>query len=167
MRKHLMFAIIMLLGTFALGGCQNSGDQTQQGSQTAAAPARPSSAGDTKAWQNYLISKVSAHMEGMTAKRPYLYFVPAGDSPAAQGQRDLQLDQVTDTVLRTVLPGNLLAFGGPDSSTTADFISQAFSQAAKGSFKNVIVMFVGDAADKDRVAKALAPSGATYRFVQM
>ena len=31
----------------------------------------------------------------------------------------------------------------------------------------VAVLFVGDAADKDRVQQAIAPSGADFRFAQM
>jgi hypothetical protein len=66
-----------------------------------------------------------------------------------------------------VLPGNLLAFGGPDSAKTADFVISAFGKAQPGTFKGVIVLFIGDEADHQRVEDAIKPSGATFRFVQM
>lgn len=165
MRKLLMLATITLLGAFALSAC-NKQEPVQPVTQ-AAIPTTPTSASDVKAWKAYLINVVTNNMQGMTSNRPYLYFVPAGDSEAAESQRDLQLSSVSDTVLRTVLPGNLLAFGGPDSSKTADLIVAAFAKASAGSFKGVIVLFIGSASDQARVADALKPSGATFRFRQM
>jgi hypothetical protein len=70
-------------------------------------------------------------------------------------------------VARGVLPGNLLAFGGPSSATTADLIVAAFKDAKPGSFKDVIILFIGDQADEQRVTDALKPTGATIRFVVM
>jgi hypothetical protein len=46
-------------------------------------------------------------------------------------------------------------------------VAEAFKGATDGSFKDVVVLFVGAAADQDRVKDALAKSGATYRFVEM
>mgnify|MGYP001552894608 CR=1 FL=1 len=68
---------------------------------------------------------------------------------------------------RGVLPGNLLAFGGPDSTKTADLVVAAFKDAKPGSFKDVIVLFIGDKAHEQRVTDALKPTGATIRFVVM
>jgi hypothetical protein len=106
-------------------------------------------------------------MQGMTAERPYAYMVPAGDDDEAKAKYDRQLQNVQDTVARGVLPGNMLAFAGPNSARTADFIIAAFQGAKPGSFKDVIVLFIGDQADKDRVDAALQPTGATVRFVAM
>jgi hypothetical protein len=66
-----------------------------------------------------------------------------------------------------VLPGNLLAFGGPNSSKTGDFVIAAFKDAKPGSFKGVIVVVIGDQADQQRVEQALQPTGATVRYVLM
>ena len=93
--------------------------------------------------------------------------VPAGDDDASKAGYQRQLENVQDTVARGVLPGNLLAFAGPDSSKTADLIVAAFQGAKPGSFKGVIVLFIGDKADEQRVETAVNPTGATVRFVQM
>jgi hypothetical protein len=74
---------------------------------------------------------------------------------------------VQDTVARGVLPGNLLAFGGPSSAATSEFVVDAFKNANPGSFKDVIVLFIGDKADEQKVEDALKPTGATFRFVEM
>ena len=103
----------------------------------------------------------------MTADRPYPYLVPAGDSDDDKAKFDRQLDQVKDTVARGVLPGNMLVFAGPNSAKTADFLIEAFKDAKPGTFKDVIVLFIGDDADKERVNTALQPTGATIRFVAM
>ena len=68
---------------------------------------------------------------------------------------------------RGVLPGNMLVFAGPESAKTADLIIEAFKDAKPGSFKDVIILFIGDQADEQRVTDALKPTGATIRFVVM
>ena len=88
-----------------------------------------------------------------------------GDDQQAQNARQLQ--GVQDTVARGVLPGNLLAFGGPSSAATSEFVIDAFKNANPGSFKDVIVVFIGDKADEQKVTDALKPTGATFRFVEM
>lgn len=163
MRKLIFVAALGLATVFSLSACnKQENTQTQE-----VMPTKPASPTDKTGWKNYLVAIVKKNLDGMTAKRPYLYFIPAGDTDEALSQRMNQLGNVQDVVARTVLPGNLMAFGGPDSATTADFIAKAFANAQKGAFKGVIVLFIGDQADRQSVADALAPSGATFRFVQM
>jgi hypothetical protein len=165
MRKFLIAATFALAGSLALSAC-NKQEDNQQATQQAAAP-KPTNPNDTQAWNAYLGQIVQNNMQGMTAERPYAYLVPAGDDDDAKAKYDRQLQNVQDTVARGVLPGNLLAFAGPNSAKTADFIIAAFQGAKPGSFKDVIVLFIGDQADKDRVTSALQPTGATVRFVAM
>jgi hypothetical protein len=106
-------------------------------------------------------------MQGVTSRTPYMYFVPAGDDTPNQDARINQLDNVKTTVARGVLPGNMMAFGGPNSALTAGLIQDAFKDAQAGSFKGVIVLFIGAPADKDGVGQALTSSAAVYRFVEM
>ncbi len=61
----------------------------------------------------------------------------------------------------------MLVFAGPDSAKTADLVTEAFKDAKPGSFKDVIVLFIGDQADQQRVDDVLKPTGATVRFVAM
>ncbi|MCX7513111.1 hypothetical protein [Frateuria sp. STR12] len=165
MRKFLIAATFALAGTLALSAC-NKQDDSQQTTQQAAAT-KPTDPNDAQAWNAYLGQIVQNNMQGMTAERPYAYLVPAGTDPDAQAKYDRQLQNVQDTVARGVLPGNLLAFAGPNSARTADFVTAAFAGAKPGSFKDVIVLYIGDEADKDRVMAALQPTGATVRFVAM
>jgi hypothetical protein len=165
MRKFLIAATFALAGSLALSAC-NKQEDNQQATQQAAAT-KPSDPNDAQAWNAYLGQIVQNNMQGMTAERPYAYMVPAGDDDTAKAKYDRQLQNVQDTVARGVLPGNLLAFAGPNSAKTADFVIASFQGAKPGSFKDVIVLFIGDQADKDRVTAALQPTGATVRFVAM
>ncbi|HET6587848.1 MAG TPA: hypothetical protein VFG67_08785 [Oleiagrimonas sp.] len=167
MRKYALVVLLALAGTLTLAACSNEADNASPQQDQVQQVTRPTDPNDSAAWGKYLGQVLSQHLQGMTADRPYPYLVPAGASSAAQAQRARQLDSVTGVVLRGVTPGNLLAFGGPSSSETADLVVAAFKQASPGSMKGVIVEFIGDKADSDRVAAAVKPSGATYRFIEM
>jgi hypothetical protein len=166
MRKYALAATLALSGALLLTAC-NKQDDDQQATQQVAQATKPSDPNDSKAWNAYLGQIVSKNMQGMTAERPFPYLVPAGDDENAKSQYDRQLQNVEDTVNRGVLPGNMLVFAGPSSTKTADLMIASFQAAKPGSFKDVIVLFIGDQADKDRVTAALQPTGATVRFVAM
>lgn len=165
MRKFLFIVAVALLGTLALAGCQNSG-KSQDASSAPAKVSRPGNAADVKDWGVYLQQIVEANM-GTIQNPPYLYFVPAAADPASNATVGRVQEQVDNMVIGTVLPGYMVAVGGPDSATTAHVMETAFKQASPGSFKGVTVLFIGDKADEPAVAQALAPSGATFKFAQM
>jgi protein-disulfide isomerase len=166
MRKLILVATLALTATLTLSAC-NKQDDSEQTTQQTQQVTKPTDPNDTKGWNAYLGQIVQKNMQGMTADQPYPYLVPAGDSDDAKSQRDRQLQNVQDAVARGVLPGNLLAFGGPDSGKTADLIVAAFKDAKPGSFKDVIVLFIGDQADQQRVETVLQPTAAKFRFVAM
>jgi hypothetical protein len=168
MRKLTYIATALALtGCLALSACNNQGDNQQQQTQATQQVTKPSDPNDSKAWSAYLGQIVSKNMQGMTTSQPYAFMVPAGDDDASKDSSDRQLSNVQDDVARGVLPGNLLAFGGPNSGKTADFVIAAFKDAKPGSFKGVIVLVIGDQADEQRVEQALQPTNATIRYVTM
>ena len=164
------FAIVALTAAMALG--LGACDQ-QKTAEPAAAPvataaiAMPAAGSDAAAWKKYLADVVMKNMEGVKTNRPYMYFVPAGDDGKAELDRSNQLDNVKTVISRGVLPGNMLAFGGPDSKITADLIIDAFAEGQANTFKDVVVLFVGSPADSERVQAALGTVGASYRFAEM
>ena len=164
MRKILMVAALGLGVALSLGGCHKKEAAT---TQQVATVQRPTSPTDIQGWQAYLSQVVQNNMQGVSASSPYVYFVPAGTDAMDVAERQRQLEQVQGVVARTVLPGNMLAFGGPDSALTAKMIEDSFTGAVAGSFKGVTVLFIGDKADDAAVQKAVAPTSATYKFVQM
>jgi hypothetical protein len=167
MRKFALVATVAIASALALSACNKSEDADKAAAPQVAEVAKPANTTDTKAWSQYLGQIVRKNMQGMTADRPYPYLVPAGDDQAGIDGRARQLENVQGTVARGVLPGNMLVFGGPDSTKTADLIVEAFKGANPGSFKNVIILFIGDQVDQQRVTEALTPTGATIRFVAM
>jgi hypothetical protein len=168
MRKIPAILFTACAATFALSACnQQEQAKDQQAAQaTPQVAPKPTNPTDKTAWKQYLVSVVTANMQGVKTNHPYMYFVPGGDDDAAKADRQNQLDNVKNVVARGVLPGNLMAFGGPDSKITSELIVQAFSGVQAGSFKDVVVLFVGDQADVDPIKAQLAASGAEVRFVE-
>ena len=167
MRKFALFAAVALTASLALSACGKHEDSQQADQQTSQQATKPTDPNDVKAWNAYLGQIVQNNMQGMKADRPYPYLVPAGDSEDDVARRGRQLSNVQDTVARGVLPGNMLVFAGPDSTKTADLVAEAFKDAKPGAFKDVIILFIGDTADQQRVDDVLKPTGATVRFVAM
>jgi hypothetical protein len=178
--KNYTRILLALVVVLALGACGPSEAEKEKTAADAAAAQRlaaeqaalvlPKSADDKAGWQKYMSAQVTKFMrENQTVVKtnhPYLYYVPGGDSQDAQNARQNQLNNVSDVVARGVLPGNMMAFGGPDSKATADMMIEAFKSANSGAFKGAVVMFIGAAADQDRVKEGLAKSGADFRFVE-
>ena len=184
MRKFLFIAAIALLGTIGLSACNDSGE----GQTTVQAKAtKPTDPNDIKGWQAYLTQIVQDNLGNIT-NTPYVYFVPdvpvrvaaaaasagaAGTAaqPASATSAEETLgrvqDQIDTVVAATVLPGNMVAAGGPNSATTAKVLENAFKQPSPGSFKGVVVLFIGDKSDEAAVKAAVDPSGATFKFAQM
>lgn len=167
MRKLTLIAsTLALTGCLALSACNNQAQDGQQQAQQTQQVTKPSDPNDSKGWNAYLGQIMQKNMQGMSAPQPYAYMIPAGDSDDAKDSRDRQLSNVQDIVARGVLPGNLLAFGGPDSGKTADLVTTAFKDAKAGALKGVIIVVIGDKADEQRVTDVLKPTDATIRYVQ-
>ena len=160
---HVLLAA--LLATFALAGCKKADDAAE-------APAKvlltaPASDDDAQ-WKAYLQQEFQLHQEGIT-DRQYVYYLPANSETNDEGDSNpygRQLDNVTSVVARTVLPGNQLAFGSPDSAKMADLIVAAFKDAKPDALKGSQVLFVGLPADSERVKAAVTAAGANYIFVE-
>jgi hypothetical protein len=167
MRKFALIAAIALTATVSLSACNKQQDDQQATQAQAQTVAKPTNPNDAKAWSDYLGDLVQKNLQGMTASQPFAYLVDAADTDAAKANNDRQLSNVQDSVARGVLPGNLMAFAGPNSAKTADLLVAAFKDAKPGSFKGVIVLFIGDKVDEQRVSDAIKPTGATFHFVAM
>jgi hypothetical protein len=168
MRKSLSIIAFVGVAAFTLSACDKGADKPKVEAVEAKPTVLPvpTNATDTNAWKQYLVSVVTANLDGVRSNHPYMYFVPGGDDDKSKADRDNQLTNVKTVVARNVLPGNMLAFGGPNSTVTAQFVTDAFKDAQAGAFKDVFVLFVGAAADAEAVKTALAPSAATVRFVE-
>ncbi|WP_395683549.1 hypothetical protein [Dokdonella sp.] len=167
MRKILSFVALACVATLSLSAC-NQAPTPQQvvAEQKPEVVPMPTDPADKAGWKKYLVSVVTANMQGVKSAHPYMYFVPGGEDEAAVADRNNQYENVHNTVLRGVLPGNMMAFGGPDSKMTSELIINAFKDAQPGSFKDVVVLFIGATAEGAAVKLALDPTGADVRFAQ-
>lgn len=153
---HTLRFLAMALGLLALGACKKA---------EAPAPAlvelkAPDNA-DSLAWRMYMTEVVKRHMDGVS-ESPFMYFLPSADSEDFQGLYDRQLENIAAVVSRTVLPGNMLAFGSPDPAKMADLIEAAFQGAPADSMKDVRVLFIGTPEQGERVRAAVELTGAVF-----
>ncbi|HEY0178456.1 MAG TPA: hypothetical protein VGC30_02355, partial [Dokdonella sp.] len=154
MRKMLSIAVAACVAAGVLAACGQNAQQPAPDTAAQQAPAAaplPSDPNDKTAWKQYLVGVVNANMQIVKGNHPYMYFVPGGDDDASKTDRANQLDNVKTVVSRGVLPNNTMAFGGPNSTLTAQLIVDAFKDAQAGSFKDVVVIFVGAPAGGDTV----------------
>lgn len=164
MTKTIRIVAALLLSLLALSACKKE-DEAKPAAASAAPVTLPTDPNDTAGWKNYLVGVAKQNMEGIR-QRPYMYYVPAGDTPEVIEQVDRQQSDITDVVGRGILPGNMIAFGSPNSARMADVIIEAFKVARPASLKDVRVLFIGAAADEQRVRDAVAPSAAEFVFVE-
>lgn len=165
MKNLFRVAILLTLPLLAISACKKEEAAKPTAAAAAAPVSVPSDPNDTAAWKNYLVGVAKQNMEGVR-QRPYMYYVPAGDTPEIQEQVDRQMSDITDVVGRGILPGNMIAFGSPDSTRMADVIIEAFKVSRPNSLKDVRVLFIGAAADEQRVRDAVTPSSADFVFVE-
>jgi hypothetical protein len=137
----------------------------QEAPQAAVKPAMSAPASeDRQAWVDYLNDVVPRNMAGI-ANQPYVYLLPGEGASDFQDQYDRLLDKAQMDVARGIIAGNLLAYASPASAKMADLVIAAFAAVPAGTMKGVRVLFIGHAADSERVKAALAQTGVDYVFV--
>lgn len=129
------------------------------------APVAKPSGDDRKEWQAYLKDIAIRNMAGIT-NPPFAYILPAESSPDFAGEYERLLERTQADIGRGILEGNMLVFGSPAPAKMADIIIESFKPVQPGSMKGVKVLYVGTAADNERVKAAVAPSGVDYVFVE-
>jgi hypothetical protein len=121
----------------------------------------PATVDDTAAWKDYVKQRSIRWMKEQGKHgRTYATFL-------AHDQDSTELIKSTqDNIDRGILAGTIMFFGSPDSARMADLIEQAFKGAKEKSLAGVYVVFIGDAAVKDRVQAAVGPTGAEVVFLE-
>lgn len=134
---------------------------------TVAAPVAAPTTNDDAAWRTYVSDVVTRNLEGI-ANQPYVYYLPAetGDAEADEGAYSRLLEKARTDVARGIVRGNMLAYASSDSSKMADIVVDAFASVEPETMKGVRVLFIGDAADQERVSAAVAPAGVDFVFVE-
>jgi hypothetical protein len=161
LQKLSRTALLALLAVFALAACKKE----EAAPKAAAAPVAVPTSGDANAWQNYTVDVVKRNMDGVSYS-PFVYFLPLESEPDFQGQYDAQLDKVKTDTTRGIVEGNMLAFASPSSGKMADLVTAAFAEVEPNTLKGVKLVFIGQAADSERVKAAVTPSGVNYVFVE-
>ncbi|KAF1688151.1 hypothetical protein B1992_01675 [Pseudoxanthomonas broegbernensis] len=153
----------MLISPLLLTACKDEAAVANAASEkkALAAPAKDDDAG----WKAYLPAVVQENMGAIT-NNPFLYYLPPESDPEFEAKYQRQVEAATTAMARGIQKGNLLAFGSPASAKMADLIEVAFKDVPADTLKGVRILFIGEAADNDRVQAVLAPTGAEYVFVE-
>lgn len=170
MNTRIRLLPLALSAALALG-LAACGQQEQQAAQQAAPQkvelVAPTDINDERAWRLYLVEVTKQNLPQRLRSSPFMYYLPPTTRENFDAEYDSQLDNVSATVARGVLPGNMLAFGSPESARMADLIVEAFQDAPAGAFNGVRVLFIGKAEDSERVREGLEASGAEFVFVEI
>ncbi|GAB2660413.1 hypothetical protein [Arenimonas aestuarii] len=162
-----LIPVAMLLSALVLSGCKKEQEVDAAPVQLVA----PTTTDDAE-WKAYLGQVIGRNQEGVT-DRVFSYYLPVGSDVPAEGDQDgktmfdRQLENVTMVVQRTVLPGNMLAFGSPDSTKMADLVVMSFTDADPSALAGSQVLFIGKPGDSQRVQEAVEAAGAKYVFVEV
>jgi hypothetical protein len=160
MKSTTRLLLIACLSLPFLAACQK--EEAQQA--VVEAPVTKPASNDQAEWEAYLTDVVKRNVGA--ASSVYLYTLPAADSADYEGEYERQLEKAQTDVMRGGVEGTLLAYGSPDSARSADLAMASFEMAQGGSMKGVRVLFIGAAADSERVKAAVEPSGAAFQFVE-
>jgi len=121
--------------------------------------------GDSQSeWVAYVSDTVARNMGNIT-NQPYVYLLPGESSEDFEGNYERLAEKVMGDIARGVLRGNMLAFSSPASAKIADIVVEAFAGVTPESMKGVRLLFIGTAADGERVREAVTPAGLDYVFV--
>lgn len=169
--SRFLIAFLALAFGFVLSACTTPEQEDTKAAKAPLPELHAPTTSDDQQWVPYLQEVVRRNMAGVT-DRVSPYYLPANSTEIApddedgRSKYDRQLDNVATVVSRTVLPGNMLAFGSPDSTKMADLIVQAFTGGQPTALKGSQVLFIGSAADSPRVQAAVEAVGAKYIFVE-
>ncbi|WP_133498829.1 hypothetical protein [Cognatilysobacter terrigena] len=163
MKTTTRLLLLAVLALPVLAACKKE-DDTQTAQSSKPAVAKPANTTDENAWNAYIQDQVTRHLEGATSTFAYTLPMPGSEGYDDAFQR--ATDKAKEDVSRGGVEGTLMAFGSADSKKTADMIEAAFKGVGTDTMKGVRVMFIGDAADKDRAEAAVKPSGAKFEFVE-
>jgi hypothetical protein len=165
MKTTTRLILIALLSLPLLAACDKTKNDAAEDAAVALAPLTAPTTTDDNAWGSYLSQVVTRNMGDIT-NSPYLYYLPASDSEGFEGARERLQEEIETAMQRGIVEGNLVAFGSPESSMMADIVVGAFAKVDPGSMKGVRLLFIGDAADNERVKAAVEASGVNYQFIE-
>lgn len=163
MKTSSRLLLIACLSLPFLAACQKE-DKKEVAVEAAPMPAPKTS--DENAWNAYLTDVVKRNLDNVTGST-YVYVLPAPDAPTFEGEYERMVEKAQTDLSRGILEGNLVAFGSPNSAKSADLAVAALSKAEPNTLKGVKFIFIGDAADNERVKAAAAPAGVAYVFAEV
>src|SRR3546814_12967742 len=100
---------------------------------------------------------------GAIANQPYVYLLPGESDGDFEGNYERLAEKAHTDVARGIIRGNMLAYASPASAKMADIVIAAFKDVPPDTMEGVRVVFIGDAADGERVKAAVKSGRASCR----
>ena len=129
------------------------------------APVPAPSGDDITEWRAYVSDVVRRNMVAIS-NQPFVYLLPGENDGDFEGNYERLAEKAHTDVARGIISGNMLAYASPASAKMADIVIAAFKDVPPDTMEGVRVVFIGEAADGERVKAAVAPAGVTYVFVE-
>ncbi|KAF1005949.1 MAG: hypothetical protein GAK28_02857 [Luteibacter sp.] len=156
----------MLAGMVVLGGCHHQEDPGVADPPVSQAIKPPAGNAGAGTWRAFAARVVHDEVKDDTL-HPFTFAVPAGDDADAKEARRSIVMAVRTTLGNTAIPGNLLAFTGPDSRAVAAVIEESFRDLPTSVTKGVTVLYIGTSDMSSRVDKVMRDAGARLRVRAM
>lgn len=154
---------VLLVACFVLPLAACNKEEAPKAVEKAPVPAPTTD--DIVEWRAYVSDVVRRNM-GAIANQPYVYLLPGESDGDFEGNYERLAEKAHTDVARGIIRGNMLAYASPASAKMADIVIAAFKDVPPDTMEGVRVVFIGDAADGERVKAAVSPAGVTYVFVE-
>lgn len=152
----------MLVGLIVLVGCRQQADPGVADPPVSQAVKPPAENAGAGTWRAFAARVVHDEVKDDTI-HPFSFAVPAGDDADAKDARRSIVMAVRTTLGNTAIPGNLLAFTGPDSRAVATVIEEGFQDLPTSVTKGVTVLYIGTPDMSSRVDKVTRDAGVRLR----
>lgn len=157
MSRRLLALIAVCLSLFLLGACQKEAPKEPE-------ITAPTSASDTAGWKKYLTVLIKTYLPTDKNSRAYTIFAEANQD-AEKTTR--QIESTRNFLARGVAEGTMLVLVSPDSALIANVVEQSFAEPQADKLTGSKVLYIGSAAELERVRAAVTPWGPEFVFHEL
>jgi outer membrane biogenesis lipoprotein LolB len=154
MAHRILAALLLALAVLILPACQQEAPKAAQ--DQAVAPTDPT---DSMAWRKYVQAVAKTYAPSDQNSRFYAIYT---DYQQDAEKTARQIEQIKTQIAPGLAQGTLLMYASPDSALIAEIIEKAYENPRADALKGTKVIFVGKAAEAERVKAAVGAWGAEF-----
>jgi outer membrane biogenesis lipoprotein LolB len=154
MANRFIPVVLLAFAVLVLPACQQ--EAPQQAQNQLSVPTNPA---DSAAWRKYVQAVAKIYAPADKSARFYAIYTDYQQDPEKSAR---QIEQIRSQIAPGLAPGTLLMYASPDSALLADIIEKAYENPRADALKGTKVVFVGKAAEAERVKAAVSAWGAEF-----